>query len=79
MSDDPLDDMADTSSFGVGPNDMFPEELPRFLGLKPELRVVFDEYHADLFDIDFWRAVQDRIDSGEVIEILQYRKSRSLV
>ena len=79
VSDDPFDDMADTPMFGVGPNDIFPEELPRFLGLNPELRAVFDEYHADLFDIDFWRAVQDRIDSGEVIEILPYRKSRSLV
>jgi isocitrate dehydrogenase kinase/phosphatase len=79
VSDDPFDDMADTPAFGVGPNDIFPEELPRFLGLNPELRAVFDEYHADLFDIDFWQAVQGRIDSGEVIEILPYRRSRSLV
>jgi isocitrate dehydrogenase kinase/phosphatase len=79
VSDDPYDDMADTPAYGVGPNDIFPEELPRFLGLSSELRAVFDEHHADLFDIDFWRTVQDRIDSGEVIEILPYRRSRSLV
>ena len=79
VSDDPYDDMADTPTYGVGPNDIFPEELPRFLGLSRELRAVFDEHHADLFDIEFWKAVQDRIDSGEVIEILPYRRSRSLV
>jgi isocitrate dehydrogenase kinase/phosphatase len=79
VSDDPYDDMADTPTYGVGPNDIFPEELPRFLGLSSDLRAVFDEHHADLFDIEFWQAVQDRIDSGEVIEILPYRKSRSLV
>jgi isocitrate dehydrogenase kinase/phosphatase len=79
VSDDPYDDMADTPAYGVGPNDIFPEELPRFLGLTRELRRVFDEHHADLFDIDFWQAVQDRINSGEVIEILPYRRSRSLV
>ena len=79
VSDDPYDDMADTPAYGVGPNDIFPEELPRFLGLTRELRTVFDEHHADLFDVDFWQAVQDRINSGEVIEILPYRRSRSLV
>ena len=78
-SNDPYDDMADTPAYGVGPNDIFPEELPRFLGLTRDLRAVFDEHHADLFDIEFWQAVQGRINSGEVIEILPYRKSRSLV
>ena len=79
VSDDPFDDMADTPSYGVGPNDIFPEELPRFLGLNTQLRAVFDTHHADLFDVEFWQAVQDRINSGEMIEILPYRRSRSLV
>jgi isocitrate dehydrogenase kinase/phosphatase len=79
VADDPYDVMADTPTYGVGPNDIFPEELPRFLGLSPGLRSVFDEHHADLFDIEFWQAVQERIHSGEVIEILPYRRSRSLV
>ena len=79
VSSDPYDDLADTPSYGVGPHDIFPEELPRFLGLNSELRAVFDEHHADLFDIEFWQTVQDRINSGEVIEILPYRRSRSLV
>ncbi len=78
-TDDPYDDMAETPSYGVGPNDIFPEELPRFLGLRPELRAVFDKHHADLFDTEFWTAVQSRLESGEVIEILPYRRSRSLV
>ena len=79
VSNDPYDDLAATPAYGVGPNDIFPEELPRFLGLNNELREVFDEHHADLFDIEFWQTVQDRINSGEVIEILPYRRSRSLV
>ncbi len=79
VSDNPYDDMADTPMYGVGPNDIFPEELPRFLGLTPELRAVFNRHHADLFDVEFWQAVQNRIESGEVIEILPYRKSRSLM
>ncbi len=78
-TDDPYDVMAETPTYGVGPNDVFPEELPRFLGLGPDLRAVFEEHHGDLFDTEFWHAVQARLDSGEVIEILPYRRSRSLV
>ncbi|MCL1593146.1 MAG: bifunctional isocitrate dehydrogenase kinase/phosphatase [Actinomycetia bacterium] len=77
-TDDPYDDMSETPSFGVGPNDIFPEELPRFLGLRPELRIEFDRYHADLFDIVFWNRVKARIETGEIIEILPYRRSRAL-
>jgi isocitrate dehydrogenase kinase/phosphatase len=76
---DPYDDFAATPTYGVGPNDIFPEELPRFLGLSPDLRAVLDEHHADLFDTEFWQAVQNRLESGEVIEILPYSRSRSLV
>jgi len=78
QSDDPLDEIAATPPFGVGPRDVFPEELPRFLGLGPELREVFDRHHGDLFSTEFWITVQDRINAGEVIEILPYRKSRAL-
>jgi isocitrate dehydrogenase kinase/phosphatase len=78
VSDDPDDEMADTPSYGIGPNDIFPEELPRFLGLNDDLRAAFDEQHADLFTPDFWTDVQRRIESGETIEILPYRRSRSL-
>jgi isocitrate dehydrogenase kinase/phosphatase len=77
-SDDPYDDMSGTPTFGVGPNDVFPEELGRFLGLKGDVKEAFYEHHADLLDTEFWLAVQRRIESGETIEILPYRKSRSL-
>lgn len=78
-SDDPADEMRETPSFGVGPNDVFPEELPRFLGLSAQLRAAFDEHHGDLFDTTFWQGVQKRLVSGEIIEILPYRRSRSLL
>lgn len=77
-TDDRFDDLSSTPSFGVGPNDVFPEELPRFLGLSKELRATFDEIHGDLFDIDFWQGVQSRLTAGEIIEILPYRRARAL-
>lgn len=75
---DPIDEMSATPGFGVGPNDVFPEELPKFLGLSDELRAVLEERHADLFRSDFWIGVQRRIEAGETIEILPYRRSRAL-
>ena len=77
-SDDPYDDLAEVPSYGIGPNDIFPEELPRFLGLTKEMRSAFDARHADLFEPEFWIDVQNRIKSGETIEILPYRRTRTL-
>ncbi|MEE8456429.1 MAG: bifunctional isocitrate dehydrogenase kinase/phosphatase [Acidimicrobiia bacterium] len=78
VSDDPFDELSSTPSFGVGPNDIFPEELPRFLGLNAKLRATFDQRHSDLFGVEFWHGVQSRLEAGEIIEILPYRKSRVL-
>ena len=77
-SDDPYDDLSATPTFGVGPNDVFPEELVRFLGLEPSLRETLQQHHADLFGVEFWSTVQSRLDAGETIEILPYRRSRAL-
>lgn len=77
-TDDPYDDLASTPAYGVGPHDVFPEELVRFLGLSPALRAAFAEHHADVFEPEFWTSVQARLRAGETIEILPYRRSRSL-
>ena len=77
-SNDPYDDLSETPAYGVGPNDVFPEELERFLGLSPQLRSSFNDQHADLFDVEFWHSVQGRLESGETIDILPYRRSRAL-
>lgn len=76
--EDPMDDLHVTPTFGVGPNDVFPEELVRFLGLSPKLRATFDAHHGDLFEPEFWTGVQARLEAGETIEILPYRRSRAL-
>ena len=75
---DPLDELAETPAYGVGPHDVFPEELQRFLGLSSALRTVFDGAHADLFEVGFWQGIQERLLAGETIEILPYRRSNSL-
>jgi isocitrate dehydrogenase kinase/phosphatase len=64
--------------FPVGDRDVFPEEHQRFLGLAPELRRVFFDHHADLFAVAAWQAIQERIRSGELIEVFPYRQEARL-
>ncbi len=73
------DELADEPWFLVGPNDVFPEEMSRFLGLSPDLFRVFMQHHADLFDVAFWLDAQEAIKSGEIIHILPYPQEKRLV
>ena len=75
---DPDREMSADPWFGVGENDVFPEEFRNFLGIRGELRDVLEQHHADLFGVRFWRRVQDRVSSGEVIEIFPYKRTRRL-
>jgi isocitrate dehydrogenase kinase/phosphatase len=71
-SDNPYDDMADTPWFSVGEGDVFPEEFPRFMGLRPNHMRLFREHHGDLFDHQSWEDVRKRLEAGHRIEIFPY-------
>ena len=64
--------------FGVGENDIFPEEFRRFLGLPKALRSSFETHHGDLFRVDFWKDLQERHRRGEVLDIFPYPARRRL-
>ena len=71
------DDFGGQSSY-VGPNDTFPEEFRRYLGLQGLHREVFVAHHDDLFHPAFWREVQAGIHSGQTANIQPYRDRRRL-
>ena len=77
-TDNPVDEMSATPWFGVGDDDVFPEEFVRFLGLRDELREVFSFHHSDLFAVRFWQRAQERVRSGETIEVFPYERTRRL-
>lgn len=64
--------------FYVGENDYFPEEFLRFMGLPACCRDAFLRHHADLLQPDFWRSIQDRHRSGEIIHIFPYPQSKRI-
>lgn len=67
------DELSDEPWFAVRENDIFPEEFPRFLGLEGELRQTFERAHGDLFSIEFWQSMQNRLRTGEIADIFPYK------
>ncbi|MBT8247874.1 MAG: bifunctional isocitrate dehydrogenase kinase/phosphatase [Acidimicrobiia bacterium] len=72
------DEMAEIPLFGVGPDDLFPEEFRSYLGMPKLLREVFEREHADLFAVPYWREIQLRLESGDLIEVLPYAEEERL-
>ena len=69
---DPIEEMAAEPWFAVGPDDVFPEEFSRFLGVEGELRQAFLDQHSDLFTARWWQDTQRRVAAGEMIDIFPY-------
>jgi isocitrate dehydrogenase kinase/phosphatase len=66
------DEMSAEPWFAIGPDDIFPEEFSRFLGVDGALRGAFLENHADLWTPTWWQLVQKRVSHGELIDIFPY-------
>ncbi len=69
----PEEEMSATPWYSVGPNDVFPEEFPRFLGLRGDRRKRFLAKNGDLFTAAWWQETQRRVGEGKVVEFVPYR------
>ncbi len=66
------DEMSAEPWFYVGDKDVFPETFPNFLGMVGAQRAAFMQAHCDLLDPGFWRRTQQRLNAGEILEVLPY-------
>ena len=73
---DDFDEFAATPFYHVGPNDIFPEEFPKFLIGNPELREIFFRLHGDLYDVKFWRDMQKKLKQKEIVDVYPYRDKK---
>jgi isocitrate dehydrogenase kinase/phosphatase len=64
--------------FSVGEDDIFPAEMLTFLGLSGPLRDAFLREHADLFGVELWQGLQERLRQGEVVSFYPYNPARRL-
>lgn len=71
-------EMASEPWYYVAENDIFPEELLRFLGIPNHLKSVFVEHHSDLLDVVFWQEVQEKLEQGVITDILPYHQDQRL-
>jgi isocitrate dehydrogenase kinase/phosphatase len=60
----------------VGEHDVFPEEFVNFLGLPRALRERFLAAHGEVLTAGYWRTLQERHRSGEVLHVLPYPPER---
>src|SRR5690606_27053846 len=74
----PDDELAAEPWYGVGDDDIFPEQFINFVGVYGLLREAFLARHADLLDVSFWRTIQARVAAGEVMTILPYASEKRL-
>ena len=70
------DEMRAESWFYVGDNDVFPETFLKFLGFEGRLRDVFLEKHGEILEAGWWRALQERLAAGDLVEVLPYHPHR---
>lgn len=64
--------------YSVAENDVFPEEFRWFIGLSGPLREIYESRHADLYQVSYWRDIQQRIRDGQVADIFPYKAARRL-
>jgi isocitrate dehydrogenase kinase/phosphatase len=56
----------------ASPLDFFVDEMRSYSGIPQRLKGVFEEVHADLFTVEFWRAVKAQVSAGELVDITPY-------
>ncbi len=66
------DEMASEPWYSIGENDVFPEEFRHFLLSNPQLKMLFDVLHPDLFDPNFWQQIKAQCLSSEYPNVFPY-------
>jgi isocitrate dehydrogenase kinase/phosphatase len=73
----PEDEMRDEAWYYVADNDVFPETFINFLGFDDVQRAAFMRVHGELLQAEFWRHVQQRLNEGDLLEVLPYQPQRA--
>lgn len=58
--------------YHVDDNDVFPEQFPRFLGMRDELREALVQAHGEIFDVRWWLEVQAAVKAGGYADLPPY-------
>ncbi len=59
--------------------DFFVDEMRNYSGIPQRLKGVFEQVHADLFTVEFWRALKEQVSSGGLVDITPYDRAKKFV
>jgi isocitrate dehydrogenase kinase/phosphatase len=56
--------------------DFFVDELDRYSGIPGPLKGIFRSVHADLYTLRFWDVLTDRVNRGEIFDVIPYDRTK---
>src|SRR5690606_27555165 len=65
--------------YAIGPDDVFPAQLPLYALAQPKLRALFMHYHPELATPEYWCAQQQLLRAGEVSDVFPYPEALRFV
>ncbi|HET9679545.1 MAG TPA: bifunctional isocitrate dehydrogenase kinase/phosphatase [Gammaproteobacteria bacterium] len=72
------DEFNDQPWYAIETGDVFPEQFPRFMGLKPDYLHYLKQCHGELFDYRWWREQQRAIAAGNAVMLRPYPRTQML-
>jgi len=69
---DDEEEMHSGAWYHVNDNDVFPEQFTEFLGLPRRLRELLIARHGEIFNVQWWHQMQDKLSSGQFFDIPPY-------
>ncbi len=70
------EEMQSGTWYTVAPEDIFPEEFRLFFSGNVKARKMFEQMHSELYELEFWTNLQDKIRNGYVVDVFPYRRAK---
>jgi isocitrate dehydrogenase kinase/phosphatase len=58
------------------PEDFFMDEIDRYSGIPYPLKGVFKAVHGDLYTLEFWNGLTERLNNGEIFDVTPYDRGK---
>jgi isocitrate dehydrogenase kinase/phosphatase len=58
--------------YSIAKNDVFPSDFRRWMIGRADIKEEFINYHTELFDADYWKSIQAKINDGELLHAFPY-------
>lgn len=56
--------------------DFFLDEIERYSGIPRPLKGVFKSVHGDLYTLDFWNTLTEKLNRGEIFDVVPYDRAK---